>query len=716
MALIITLNLRNLRSGLNRQLSCIASNLNLLDAVVQVAARLPNLRCFVVDGQVDSGLDKHYAQLLRPLEHLNLLSLAHCRVSLPLSFFSREVLAGLTYLDLSNSGSSARILLANASSFSASNLPNLGVLKLAGRALDITDAFRLLCEFSRQLWSIDLSNNKLDGFVIPLLCRDGSAYESRQRLQSNKYFDVEGMLRAASMVPDTFFVHESNFSADFSHPDRYLADAPLYTVDNIYGSDVSGRRSGQRARLQGHEPVRGDSADDMIKALAGGPHDHTPTMPEISHPNLVNVNLTHVHLNGLVLLRSKDLEEVLESNAGRLEHLECDTAIYFPKDDWSDDKPHHPRFRLHGFPGAAHLFRPVYQSNLRVLKIHHSLVTNTPTLTTNDAPFLENFWRSEVVFCKQNDLAFPQRFCPDMNPRIYSLTLSRVPQHSTGVVTDRLIHFLKLAAVQEQNIERMKAAIPHRGPPVLRGLRHIRLEFEPESKGDLDCWQRGEDMEEAMKEFASFNEVTWDSELSSSSQSVKSIMSKNSATSGTPKPIGPQHMSPSEERLTGGPFADTAGEEYYVVRCRHMTYDGPARIWIGSGVVSPANPPAVNAYMRNLAADENGKFLSDFAPASPSHVAAGVPHGSYIFRKAWERILLPSLEDLALRPTMADLRGMEDVLKGIKAFRSETREKYHAALAQGNGSDVGKGDHGFWTGKLEIEFPRAQTNSADFGR
>lgn len=704
MALIITLDLRNLRSGLKYQLAPISPTLDLVDAVVRVAAKLPNLRCFVVDGQADNRLEKSCAQLPKsPLQHLRLLSLAHCRVWLLGNFFANQVLGGLTYLDLSYSGESARVLLTSTSFFSASNLPNLGVLKLAGRALDDRDAYSLVSEFGRQLWSIDLSNNKLAGFIVPSLLRNNSAHQPGNRLQSGRHFEVEGVLRAAPMVPGAFFVEESNYSANFSHPDRYLADAPLYTANDVSLHDFTRQPVVGRARLQGHEHVRGDSADDMIEALAGGPHDHVPMMPELSNPNQVPGYITHIHFNGLAL-RSNHVQQMLEGNSGHLEHFECDTATYFPDDnEWSGDKVHRPGFRLHGFPGAAYLFRPVYQSNLRVLKIHHSLVTNIPTLTNGAAPSLENLWRSEVVFCKQNDLAFPQLFSPDMNPRIYSLILGRVPRRSTGVVISRLIHLLKLAAVQEQNIERMKAAMFHRGTPVLRGLRHIRLEFEPESKDDLDCWERGEDMEEAMKEFSSFSDTTWDSKLSPSSQDIGRTISKKSATSGLPKPLESQPISPSEKRLAGGPFADTTGGEHYTATYRHAGQDASARIWVGSGVVSSTNPPAINAYMRNLAADKTGSSLSDFVPASPSHVAAGVPPGSYIFKKAWNQILLPSAEDLALRPTMADLRGMEDVLEKIKSFRSETRKSYHAALAQHNGSNVGTRDHGFWTGKLEID-------------
>lgn len=770
LALVLTLDLRALRPGAAHQLACMSPTFNMIDAAVRAATTFANLRCLVLDGQADANATKLPSQLHRPLQHLGLLSLAHCPVLLPLKLFHAGALAGLTYLDLSYTSGWARSLLLECNSFTVQNLPNLRILKLAGKALDAPTADSVLRAFGHQLWGIDLScNNKLGDDLIPILVKSAVACHRSARLQSARFFPVEGTLMPAPVVPGTYFVKESDFSAEFNHPDRYLADAPLYTAE--YASDGNSLvQPENRTRLKGQESVRGDSATDLIKILAGGPDDDIPVAPEIGISGPVTGAITHLHLNGLTL-RSRAVGKLLENNAGWIEHFECDRARYLPlvdgNQDWLHETPLlYDSTMLYGFPGAAHLFRPVYQSNLRVLKIHHSLVTNVPTLSAGTARVLENTWLSEMVFCKQNDLAFPQLFSPDMNPRIYSLTLSHIPRHSTGVVTDRLIHFLKLAAAQEQNIERTKAAMPHRGPPVLRGLRHIRLEFEPDASSELASIDSSEDVSEAMEAFTSFSESAWDLPSLLSSPPARKRSGASVTSSSVPIPKRPSELPPSqtiivpsEERLFGGPFDQVVEGQYYAVRHRLASNNDneveaddkedvfETRVWIGSGVIRPDNPPAINAYMRNLAAaaaaaavasddnknDDGGSkrgnhlLLRDFAPASPSHVAAGAPAGSYLFWRAWDQMLVPARRELRRRPGMAALRGMGDVLEGIKAFRSGTRGKYHAMLAKKGNSGGGGGGgvassssssadggegHGYWTGKLEIDFPHGRTGSS----
>lgn len=693
----------------------------MMDAVIRVARTFPNLRCFVLDGQVDANIAHMIAPSNSPLEHLILLSLAHCPDIPPNPFFGARSLAGLTYLDLSYTGGQSRALLFTSKYFTSGNLPNLRILKLAGKLLDISIVDWVLGQFGNRLWSIDLSCNKLGNELIPALREMAIACDHRTRLQSDRFFPLEGMLRPATEIPGTYFVQESKYSEGFTHPRRYIADTPPYIgVDTGSSSQLW-----ERNRLRGQEPVRGDSADDVIRDLAGGPGDLAPMTPEICDPLFLPGTITHLHLNGLDL-HSKMLEKLLEDNAGRIEHFECDRAKYLPFADGSEDWATAARWlrersALYGFPGAAYLFRPVFQSNLRVLKIHHSLVTNVPTLSCGTGRVLENTWLSEKVFCKQNDLAFPQRFIPDMNPRLYSLTLSHIPRHSTGVVIDRLIHLLKLATIQEQEIDRTRADVPHRGPPVLHGLRHIRLEFEPDARDELASIVNGEDVSEAMNAFASFSETAWDSPSSRSSPHTGSSKSSTHPSSAPPRPLEAPRPPPSEEQLTGGPYDQLFDKQY----CKVGPH-GPSSVassvgilvpvWIGTGVISPTNPPAINAYMRILAADARGKLLHDYAPASPSHVAAGVPSGSYIFWRAWDQILVPPPQNFLCTPTMAELRGMKDVLEEIKTFRSETRKEYHAGLANSNGIDMRYGGHRYWKGSLEIAFPHGRTGSSDYWR
>lgn len=669
--LVLTLDLRSLSSPPSFSAS-----------VALILATFANLRCLLVDFQGDDIFQQPSSRLSTTSHPLTLLSLAHTTVSLPLHPSWFGPLRCLVYLDLSHGS----VSLPNPMSLSPSDLPNIRVLKLAGLHAGVDTIKSLLRCFGHQLWSIDLSFNWPSNILLDIL---SSLLEEADRIwarpRSDRFFSVEGTL---ALDVTGSLIKESSFSADFSHPDRYLADPPLYTAEDENDPGLSSHQP-RRARLRGTEPIRGDSANDMIAVLASGPDGPTPSLPDTGP-------LSHIHLNGLEVHSSR-VERFILKSRGFLEHFECDWARYLTSGGaWGTNPSHWPE--LYGFPGAAYIFRPVSASNLRVLKIHHSLVTNVPTLSTSPPRVLENIWRSEAVFYKQNELAYPQLFSPDMNPRLYSLTLSHIPRHSTGVVIDKLTHFLKLAAAQEQNIERARAAASRRGPQVLHGLRHIRLEFEPDRRDEMESFDSGEDVNEAMKAFASFSESPWD-EGSVDSPAPDPLASKSSTRGVT---------TPSEERLTGGPYVDGVADGEYTT-CFLTTQDRTLRVWVGSGVVGPTNPPAVNAYMRILAADEHGNFRQGAAKATPCQIAAGAPASSWLFTRAWERILVPSPEDLARRPTRADLRGMKDVLQGIKSFRAETRRKYRAELDEGRGSDTVH--HEYWKGRLEIDFPRRWTCS-----
>lgn len=707
--LILTLDLRNLRPDAASQLASMSSTTKLIDFVGQVFGAFPNLRCLLIDHQADTRADQPATHPVRPFRRLTLLSMAHTVVGIPLNAFWRGALQGLVYLDMSYTRIKA--LLPDPRFLSTHELPHLRILKLAGVVVGIDTIVALLERFGHQLWSIDLSFNTLrDELVNTFISFFRQALRDLPKLRSDQFSSVEGTLSPVAGC----LVNESSFSADFNHPDRYLADPPVYTAESEVDPGLPSQYQ-RRARLRGTEPICGDSADDMIAVLASGPDGRISSLPETGDRISTTGPITHLHLNGL-RVHLKRVGLLLATAGGSLEHFECDRAKYFPLDE-RDAKPLRwpVSLVLYGFPGVAYLFRPVFQSNLRVLKIHHSLVTNVPTISTYPLRVLENAWRSEIVFYKYNELAYPQLFSPDMNPRLYSLTLSHIPRRSTGVVIDKLVHFLKLAAVQEQNIERAGASVPRRGPQVLRGLRHIRLEFDPDNRDEIESFDSGEDVSKAMESFASFSESTWDSQAS---QTRRNSM-EGSIESFTPNPPSSRPseqgaIAPFEERLRGGPYVDGNDREYRIAQSRDFLTDETClvRIWVGSGVISSDNPPAVNAYMRILAADEQREFMQDFAEATPGHIAAGVPTNSWIYIKAWQQILFPSPEDLARKPTIADLRGMKDVLEEIKSFRAETRQKYHAELDKGRGN--GAANHEYWKGELEIDFPFGRTGSVGY--
>lgn len=691
----------------------------LLRSLVQRFVQLaPNMRCLAVDRRPDFN-PRQLADILdvarseaalrapsktpaRPLKTLAILSLRNCSEVIPWRIFDDRRLHTLVYLDISNNHDSLNQLLKPDTIF-GSNLPNLRVLKLANMGLNSLVALSGLSR--HQLRSLDVSGNKVD---VPFLfeLRDRHL-RARPRLQRERspYFEVEGQLELGKgPVHVAYTVCESASSETFSHPHRYLADTPRYSAN-----DDEAAQTQLPIRLTGMEHIYGDSLDKAITVMTGGAHDAVPVCAE--WPGRVSDRgLTHLHLNGT----EADLEDIQNELAlcDGLVHFDCDQARLFTRKrkGLGDKIPWIATgLAVFGFPGSAHLFRPVYSSNLRVLRTHHSLVTNTPTVASNNGSLLEHIWVAERLSSSSFQLAYPQTYVPDMNPRLYSLTLAKIPRLSTGVVTERIINFLKLLAHQEQGIEQMKKSMPRRGPSVLSGLRHICLEFDTDVKEDLANLTINDDLDQATDSFSSFtlSETDWDTAFTSpisvceppkaSSRSVTSIAPSSASDTSLATPVAdepPHQLSTTDSgRLDVFPFTGTTTNSIL-----HKNL----QVWIGNGIIGPLNPPAVNAYMLNLTQYQQGIpawNLINIIVATPCHIIAGVPQGAYIFGAAWDKIAEPRQQ--LDRPTRAELAGMRDVEQDIREFRRSSRREYKRLLEAGELSGE-VGQHDYYNGRVEI--------------
>lgn len=701
-------------SVLNRPVSDFTAQVN------ELSRALPNLRCLVLDGRADFNIRrlKPFLSSVRdethqPWKNIALLSLRdHPQLGLP-DVFYQQALSGLVYLDLSRTTGWAHVLQ-HAHGFTNSNLPNLRVLKLGQMALDSSAVERVLSNFPFQLWSLDVSGNKLKDDFVCARRNHGVLCDVNSRLQNDGHFEVEGKMRHSDNVRHAYFVDESNFSATFSHPLRYLADPPKYSTD----SEEEGRNQRKTpVRLVGTEPIRGDSIDDAITALAGGMHNLVPVTAE--WPSRVPPGgLTHLHMNGLEI-NMNCIRYMLETSSGYIEHLECDQTLFdlSYRREWLSKAPWLAKGTvLSGLFGYAYLFRPVILSNLRVLKIHHSLVTNIPTIRSKSTSTLENIWAAEKLFHGPLDLAYPQTYVPDMNPRLYSLTLAHIPRYSPGVIAKRIINFLKLLAAQEQAIEQTKKLMPQRGPLVLRGLRHICLEFDPDAQVEMANLNIDDDVDEAIEEFSSFspNDGTWDANVTTSApidqqrvllSSIRSTSSSSVSTTMPSPPNTKQIPTTEDGRLNVFPYTAT-NTKYY---SWSVHGEAPVDVWIGDGNLdAPTNTPAVNAYMRALTLSD-GHYAGGLTEATCCHVSAGVPTGSWIFGDAWNRLALP--QEAIQRPTKAALAEcMSDVLQEIKRFRLESRAVYARLVEEGNLSGE-VGQHEYWKGRVEISLLERQRRS-----
>ncbi|KAL2257795.1 hypothetical protein VTK26DRAFT_9163 [Humicola hyalothermophila] len=642
------------------------------------------------------------------------------------------------------------------------SLPNLRILKVQGREMDDTTAALLFKTFKSQLWSVDLSRNKLsDGMLDEI---HNSSFPAG--IARTGDFSVEGGLtyppgEGSALFGKFCFVNESQWSASFSHPHRYLADAPVYTRHAQAG--IHGDTS---LRLDGRMSICLDSADRVKEALAGRPGSHSPQMDVIHGLDICRgaQGITHLYLNGNDISAAA-LVRMIRSSPGHLHHLECDTVSFKVHEAASRSWPL-SKYSLSGILGSAHVFRPVISPNLQVLRIHHSLVTQLLSLEAENVTAMSNWWLAETYLLPRAELAYPVPFVPDMNPRLQSLVLTQIPRYSTGPLIEKLINFLKLASIQERTIHEIKVANRRRGPMLLLGLRHLRLEFQHDPRealendpGDEDDLDPAEALDTS-KEFSFFGDSGWSSTRLRTDKPPASAMASPPVVNtprSAPEPRDTNQNNNQSGRLERfpSPEAETGQQRHSPSEHRTCTWtwnatDITVPVWIGpAGHLDPDDndgnrhhTPAVREYARLLRSDP--RLRADPVPASPSHVAAGVPPGSYVFSAAWDAIVLappaasspssPSLlrpsplqsptgTSTSIRtaaappcvpelrePTRAELRGMRDVVAAIKEYRARTRAAYAAARKRGTSTEGEQGEphfHFHWTGRLEVSMADA---------
>ncbi|KAK3320713.1 hypothetical protein B0T19DRAFT_430250 [Cercophora scortea] len=705
----------------------------------RLSSTFPNLRCILLDDNQKIDV----AQLASPEEPGSLaaptfqgpmlLSMARCRTELPKNFFESLYLKHIIYLDVSDMPGALGLVLVQSPTGPQLTLPDLRILKTQNRELGDLTAFQLLGR--KQLWSLDLSRNRITDRLIDLMCE--MLFDAGiPRPSSETHFDVEGALSYPLEGGNGFygrfgFIKESEWSATFSHPERYIADAPLYLQD-YYGIPRP------FARLDGRVKIKDDSADSIKTILSVGWGCTIPSVDDVRALDVCRheAGITHLYLNQTNVSASA-LARLVRTLSGQLERLECDSPLLVSGNLREGFLP--PRWiprtaRLSGILGLAHTFRPVISSNLQVLRMHHSLVTQLPSLEATNLSTLENLWLAETFLLPRAELAYPQSFVPDMNPRLRSLTLARIPRYSTGRLISKLVRFLKLAAAQEQAIQET-AVSARRGPTKLLGLRHIRLEFEPETREGLTNYTDAASLlEMSPTEFSFYSDwksspastptltpsTTGNAPPASAKQlpdDVNGACANNNASASAsrralspPSPAPPPHESDSV-RLEPFPPTET---RYTYLPCVGTWKNGTqftVPVWTGSGTTTDSAPISrqqQTQHPKSVVVDEYTRLLrkhpalrTNVQPASPCHVAAGVPPGSYIFAAAWEAVLAPP--DMR-HPTREELEGMHDVVAAIKAYRAGTRRAYEMAqkLKGVSGVKLGEPPHSHWTGRLEV--------------
>ncbi|KAI2642325.1 hypothetical protein GGS21DRAFT_300481 [Xylaria nigripes] len=630
----------------------------------------PTLACLLINGHPE--LDPGSLAIVKGSNSLSLelLDLARCRQEISSQLLCPAYFRGLVYLDISYVPGSLKNTIY--SSLNPTYLPALRVLKVQGREMDDATA-QLLCQtFQLQLWSLDLSNNKLTDVTIDSLLKHCFSSFS---FRNDSHFDVEGRLirlsRYGRHEHGPFeFVEESKQSASFTHPERFFVDAPVYsTVDNQV--DL---RQWQTARSDGAGPLRrvdADAAKKMLLQKALYTNIHIP-----------RGGLTHLFLNGN-RFTSNGIGRLLRFSSGRLEHFECDQCLHVPSVPPLGENQR--QLRIKGIFEFTHLFRPVYSSSLRSLRIHHSLVTQVPDIISDRLSPITAQKVSETILFRNIRRIYPQRFVPDMNPRITSLTLTNIPARSIGPIIEQITSFLDLASQQQNAIKATRLNTSGRHSMVLGGLRHIRLELEPDLSDDLSNLSISDDigydklLDPSDIDFSGTDFISFTDPGQSTPEVSRA--GRQPAENRAPSSIAGHYSHWTSGRLKAGPYSETNDQSIMYHDEMPSSLNGQGRsyvVWIGPGTIGPH--AAVNEYMWNL---QNPKLRTNVGPATPSHVAAGVPELTNIFYAAWDAMIFSQMASAAAR--IRDAGPLLDVAAVIKYYRARTR---------------GTTDH--WDGKLEL--------------
>ncbi|KAI1842559.1 hypothetical protein JX266_011313 [Neoarthrinium moseri] len=672
-ALVRSLDFRDFAVRASGLYSTEASERAISESFREIPSLFPRLLCLLVDGHPELNPEaliksEPGKEVDGPENALQLLDLAHCPHELTSRYFRPRYFRDLVYLDLS--GIPGSVKSAVIASLKPDCLPELRVLKVRGREMDDSTAVILFQTFQRRLWSLDISENKLTDACINALienCFTALSY------RTDTHFEIEGKLtnprRVGSITQGPFqFIEESDSSGVFNHPARFLPDAPPY----LHRADQGDLQEWQVVRSTGVGHPRDDSADGVRRLLLKDALSNT-----VSSTGNVNQQIrtshggiTHLYLNGN-RFTSGGIERLVKHSLGRLEHVECDSCrVWSPCLAVPKSLPE--SLQVYGFFDTSHLLRPVFSSNLRSLRLHHSVVTHVPSVTADGlTPLMANI-HAETTFRERVQLAYPIPFSPDMNPRVVSLTLTGIPTRSVGPLISTLTRFLDLASAQQQAVASASRLSAERGSPMLTGLRHIRLELEPDYSDDSPSL-----LLEGNGNFDDILDPAGDTiqggpdvprEISSRATQQPARGASSASTSIPDPAVAHEYLHlPENEYLN---FRVDASESW-----NGNMFTIP--VWVGSGVPGPQ--PAVNEYMVNL---RDRRLHRDVGPAMPNHVEAGVPSGSYIFYAAWDSMVFPKrLPKIDKTP-----RGLvRDVATAIKEYRQQT-----------------KGTAKHWPGRLEL--------------
>ncbi|KAK4077047.1 uncharacterized protein Triagg1_4014 [Trichoderma aggressivum f. europaeum] len=651
---------------------------------------LPNVTTLILDDQQDLDVrflgrkSQESLPLGRALRVLSLNNVIHGVLAI---LKTPEILPELVYLEVSGVAwprSDEKFLLC---------LPRLRILKVrrCGIRSDRPFDFNV---FDRRLWSLDLSGNELsDQSVDPLFTLLGVERKLQAPPTSS---EAEAVFWEAETEHIPFYyLAETHGSSDVFLPGaRYVVDPPAFTrhdQDDVYGS-----------RSDGSVPIRPDTLDGVLRLLS-----RIDDLAAVEHlPG--SIGLTHLHLSGNQF-SAAGIERLLRHSNGQIEHFDCDSMSLYPPsghyriDEILHGKDSQPTYtgkllisesvKMYGFSGLSQTIRAPWCSNLRSLRIHHSLVTNIPTVRIPNLDNIEQIYFAEKHILPGLDWAYSIAFLPDMNPRLQSLTLTHLPRQSFGPLVHKLTFFLRLLGLQEQMLSIMNKAEASRPEPRLEwplryvsGLRYLALEMESMGKESVQMSSPLElDAEELMASgetpFSFFSESAeqplppkeppsrridiWTYILPKAPFRNNKVHQVEEIGHEVAAGYGPTKWS------HGWPPRDLGKEKW--VRYRESTTSPIVAVWAGN-TWSPS--PVVQKY-RCLVL-EYGVY-EGLGPVTLNHMRAGAPPDVFIFQQTWLYAALPQWLE---RPPTIPTPVYEDVAAELRRRHVPTYEDFERIRKQ----------------------------------
>lgn len=375
---------------------------------------------------------------------------------------------------------------------------HLAILKLGG--LQLTDEMIPAFIGTGRLFSLDVSENNLTDKICDLLVR--------YCISAN----ITQPLPVAPTEPLITGIDE-------------LEDVPCYSQDPVNHEDF---RTDNVVELR---PDSYHSFNEYVREHGQVAQHQQP----LFHPTddiLCRTGLTHLYISKNKLT-CKGVRTLL-SATNRLQVLDvgCVTSTLLGgtmKDTINYFQPRTADSLLHNTG-----------TQMGILRIHHSVVTNCPTIIPSGRSNgwrRAHLWKAETVYGPgQNNTPGCTVFFPSENHRLRDLTLTGIPTISYGFILTAIQEFLSDAANQEAHL-RASAPTARRALAQLPGLRKLTLELVKE-----DCVQDPErthlevdqDLCSSMASFSFFAPDTF--EESSAAPQVEVLM-RNSFPPSYPTPM-----------------------------------------------------------------------------------------------------------------------------------------------------------------------------------